>query len=338
MKLNKFNEIPEGFMNCEAENLDELLGGSSLITLEGESTETIFLSCLLHGNEKTSFIVVKEILADYQKRKLPKSLMIFIGNTKAANKDLRLIPTEVDYNRIWEDGDLAENKLALEVMEIASKRDLFVSLDIHNNTGKNPNYGCINYLDENFLKLASHFAETTVFFTEPSNAHSVAFGKLCPSMTIEAGLSESREGIDETKRVIEYLLSTEVLEWNEKRRPLDIFHTLARIRISEDAKIDFNFKPDSRVDFSFISDLENYNFKVLKKGTTIAYINTLDHLSVVDNNKQDITSEFFKQIGNELVTTRVIIPSMLTHVTYIIKEDCLGYIMEFMYPNQRDQA
>ena len=159
---------------------------------------------------------MSNFLKEYYWLYLP--VIIFIGNTKAAAKGLRQLEHQPDYNRIWETGDLAENKLAMEVIEFAKTQNVFASLDIHNNTGKNPNYGCINYLDEPFLKLASHFSNTTVYFTEPHNVHSIAFGKFCPAMTIEAGLSGSLEGINETTQLIEYLLNTKEIDWNEKRK------------------------------------------------------------------------------------------------------------------------
>ena len=338
MKLKKLDHFPSELLDAKPQDLHELLGGPSLITLTGESSQTIFISCLLHGNEHSSFSILKELLRDYKDKKLPKTLMIFIGNTQAAVESLRHLPGQVDYNRIWEGGNLPENKLALEVMKEASERDLFVSLDIHNNTGKNPNYGCINYHEEDFLKLASHFSEATVFFSEPRSAHSVAFGKLCPSMTIEAGLSDSLDGIEETKKYIEYLLSVEDLVWNEKRHPLNIYQTLARIKLNNQMKIDFNFQKNIGLDFSFLPNIDDFNFKPLEAGTTIAYGEKLEMLIVEDNDGNNITSKFFEIVEGELKVKHHFMPAMLTKVEYIIKKDCLGYIMEPMPKHHTDEA
>ena len=194
MKLKLLNEIPQGLFDCKASELHKLLGGPTLIDIKGESDQTIFMTSLLHGNETSSCEVVKNVLKPYRNSKPPKNIIVFFGNTVAAEKELRHLPDQPDFNRIWEPGPLEENQLAMDVLDYAKTKKMFASLDIHNNTGKNPNYGCINYLDEEFLKMASHFADTTVFFTEPHNANSIAFGRLCPAMTIEAGLSGSVEG------------------------------------------------------------------------------------------------------------------------------------------------
>lgn len=338
MKLKLLNEIPQGLFDCKASDLHKLLGGPTLIDIKGESDQTIFMTSLLHGNETSSFEVVKNVLKPYRNSKPPKNIIVFFGNTVAAEKELRHLPDQPDFNRIWEPGPLEENQLAMDVLDYAKTKKMFASLDIHNNTGKNPNYGCINYLDEEFLKMASHFADTTVFFTEPHNANSIAFGRLCPAMTIEAGLSGSVEGIEETTNLANYLLHTDKIEWNEKRKNFEIFHTIARLLVHNEARVDFNFDLNDNVDLSFLTDLDDNNFKILKKGTVIGKAHNLDLLRVKNNQEHDITDEFLKLEDNLIITSRTFVPSMLTQLVYVIKEDCLGYVMELMNPTHRRKA
>ena len=335
MKLNILDHIPNGFFEAEPEELHQLLGGPSIIHIEGKSDKTLFLSSLLHGNETSSFTVLKDILEPYKSCPPPKSIIIFIGNTEAAAQGLRHLDHQPDFNRIWEEGELAENQLAVDVMDYARTKNIFASLDIHNNTGKNPNYGCINYLDESFLKLASHFSDTTVYFTEPHNAQSIAFGRLCPSMTIEAGLAGSIEGIEKTIGLVEYLLHADSIEWNESRKKFDVYHTIARILIDEKARVDFNFSLSENVDISFVSDLDNYNFRVVEVGTVIGEARDLSLFRVENNQGRDITDLYFKLEDDEIISKKRFVPSMLTQLVYVIKEDCLGYIMEFLDPTHR---
>ena len=39
---------------------------------------------------------------------------------------------------------------------------VFASIDVHNNTGLNPHYACVNVIDNRFLHLAAMFGRTVV--------------------------------------------------------------------------------------------------------------------------------------------------------------------------------
>lgn len=332
MKVNILDKIPTNFFELKPRDLHQQFGGPTLIDIAGESKETIFISTLLHGNETSSLSIIQKILASFTDSKPPKGIVLFFGNTLAAKSGLRHLTNQADFNRIWEEGELPENKLAMDVMSYARGKKLFASLDIHNNTGKNPNYGCINYLQEDFLKLASHFSHTSVYFTEPSNAQSVAFGKFCPAMTIEAGLSGSQSGIDETVALINYLLQAEQLDWNEKRRNVDLFHTIARMKVNQKANINFLFELTGNTDISFRNNLDDKNFNTIEVGSVLAKAKNLNHLRVESNDGIDITDEYFELEDNLVKTKKSFVPSMLTQLVYVIKEDCLGYIMESFTP------
>jgi hypothetical protein len=63
------------------------------------------------------------------------------------------LPGQPDYNRIWPGGeadDSPEARMMAEVVAVLHKRGLFASVDVHNNTGLNPHYACINRVDDRF--------------------------------------------------------------------------------------------------------------------------------------------------------------------------------------------
>ena len=71
-----------------------------------------------------------------------------------------------------------------EVIEIVRKHSPFASIDIHNNTGNNPHYGCVNRLEESFLHLARLFKRRALI--DPSadrRRKSAASLAICPSVT-----------------------------------------------------------------------------------------------------------------------------------------------------------
>ena len=55
---------------------------------------------------------------------------------------------------------------------------MFASIDIHNNTGLNPHYGCVNRLDPPFLHLATLFSRIVVYFKRPLGVQSAAFASV----------------------------------------------------------------------------------------------------------------------------------------------------------------
>ena len=114
-------------------------------------------------------------MREYQTKKLPRSISIFIGNVKAAEKGLRRLDQQIDYNRVWPGTlhhYLAEAHMMQQVTDIMRDKNVWASIDIHNNTGKNPHYACINKLQTEFTTLAYMFSETLVYFTTPKGVQS----------------------------------------------------------------------------------------------------------------------------------------------------------------------
>lgn len=97
--------LPAGFFEAGPGDLNKLLGGPTLFHLKGEREPALFVSVLLHGNEPAGFSAIQRVLAktDYGggTLKLPRSLILFIGNVAAAEAGLRHLPGQPDYNRIW---------------------------------------------------------------------------------------------------------------------------------------------------------------------------------------------------------------------------------------------
>ena len=334
MKLNILNEFPVELLHMDVREIHELLGGPTLFHLKGKNSSPLFLSTLLHANEVTSFLMLQKLIKRYEGKELPRDLIIFIGNTFAAEEGMRHLPGQADFNRIWEEGDTPEKKLAMDVIEYAKSQDLFASIDVHNNTGKNPHYACINVVEKRFLDLASHFGSHTVFFTEPHSVQSNAFSKFCTSVTIEAGLPGDPVGVKASLEFVDKIFNMEKLVANPDREDCEVFHSLARIMISPDARVDFEDSGDSEADLSFVSNIDNKNFELVPKGSHMGFAKDANLIWVEDNKGTHITDHFLKVKDGELITNRLFIPSMFTKDVYVMKEDCLGYIMELMVPSK----
>lgn len=328
MKLNIIQDIPDSLYNCKVYELHAILGGPTLIHLKGKNSKALFLSALLHGNETTSFYAVQKLINKYKDHELPRDLILFFGNTDAAQTGQRHFSNQPDYNRIWKEGSRPEHLMAQETLNYLSEQDLFASIDIHNNSGKNPYYGCINFIKPAWVELANMFSNKIVYFTEPSEVLSLALSKFAPAVTIEAGLPGLEEGIEE---VFEYInkvfnLSGFSLEFNNA--DAEVFHTIGRIKVGGKAKIDFENCLTSKADLSFIKNIDERNFEFLPVGAEFGIIKDNNLINVIDNEGKSIFSNYFKIQDKKLITTQEFIPSMFTKDIFVMKEDCLGYIME----------
>lgn len=299
----------------------------TLLEVPGNSDTTIFLSVLLHGNETSSFRVMQRLLKRYRKNKPEKTMLFFIGNVEAAAKGERRLSGKVDFNRIWKKGE--RHLLADSVIEHISKRKLFASIDIHNNTGVNPIYACVNCLRSESLALAQRFSEHTVFFIYPDSVQSFAFQEFCPSLTLECGVSEDPEGINRVEELVEFLLTAEELpKVSAGSEEVNVFHTIARAVIDSDAKIGLVDK-DLDADIILAENLEKLNFQFVPAGSVIAkQMSPGPCLRIESESGEDITEKMIENVGGELRTLVPIIPSMFTRKPSIIHQDCLGYFME----------
>ncbi|MDH5471739.1 MAG: M14 family metallopeptidase [Gammaproteobacteria bacterium] len=326
--LNEINELPERFLDVKADQLLELLGKPTLIHLQGEKSEPLFVCTLLHGNETTGFYAVQKLLKKYQQQTLPRSLSIFIGNVEAAAVNMRRLDRQADFNRIWpgtEDDYLAEAHMMSQVVDIMSQKKVFASVDIHNNTGLNPHYGCINVLNKKYLSLAGLFSNTVVYFTNPKGVQSAAFAPVCPAVTLECGQSGQMDGVSHATGFLDVILNLDQFS-AEVHEHINLYHTVARVFVPE--KYSFGFSDDATI--NFYPDIEMFNFVDLTAGRSFAAIEPESHafLQVMNEKDQDVSGEYFTTIDNQIVLKKSVMPSMLTVNTTAIRQDCLCYLME----------
>ena len=339
--FDEYHELPDGLLEVSVENLHQILPRPALIHLQGQSVRPLFISTLLHGNETTGFYALQQLLREYFAEgsgghELPRSMSIFIGNVKAAQTGVRRLEQQVDYNRVWPGTPhdyLAEAHMMQRVTDIMRERHVEASIDIHNNTGKNPHYACINKLDREFIALACLFSQTLVYFTTPKGVQSGAFAELCPSVTLECGMSGQAEGTAHVLSYLQQLLSMPPLR-SQTPGDFDLFHTVARVTIPE--FYSFGFEDDATI--NLLPELENYNFIELAAGTVLARIEPESSawLQAFDENEHERGRDFFEYRDEQILLKRPVMPAMITMNTQIIRQDCLCYLME-RYPLELDK-
>lgn len=329
--LKQYDTLPDGILDIAPENLHTLIPGPALFHLRGKKPEALFISVMLHGNEPTGFLALQRLLQKYQQQCLPRSLSLFFGNTQAARMNIRRLDKQQDFNRIWPGTlleDSPETRWAEAITAIMRQRGVFASIDVHNNTGLNPHYACVNKLDNDFLQLGVLFGRLLVYFTHPKGTQSAAFAAFCPAVTLECGRPGQQHGIEHALEFLDSCLHlTEIPAHPVAKQDFAIYHTVAQVTVADDVAFSFG---DATAELLLNADLERMNFTDIPPGTVLGKIDGSGKIPLIAKDAQGnaVTEQFFALDGKQLIINRTIMPSMLTLNEKVIRQDCLCYLME----------
>lgn len=332
--LTTYEHLPAGLLDLEAGRLHERLTGPTLIHLPGRRPEPLFVSVLLHGNEDTGWEAMRQVLARHQRHGLPRSLSLFIGNVAAARQRIRRLEGQVDFNRVWpgtEDALRPEAGIMRQVMDTMASRRVFASVDIHNNTGINPHYACVNRLEPRFLQLATLFSRIVVYFMRPLGVQSAAFAGLCPAVTIECGKPGAAPGETHAADYIEACLNLAAFPAHPvAHQDIDLYHTVATVKVPE--HVSFAFEP-AEADIVFPSGLDHLNFRELPAGSELGRVRgrLVRPLEVTDECGADVAHRLFDWRDGRLRLRKRLMPAMLSEDVRVIRQDCLCYLMERLH-------
>ncbi len=331
--IHQVETFPEALLNATAQSLHSLLPSPTLFHLTGKHKQPLFITVLQHGNETTGFLALQKLLKKYQHQELPRSLSFFLGNTEAASQGLRRLNHQPDFNRIWPGTkltDYREAKISQQIVDIMQQKNIFASIDIHNNTGLNPHYACVNKLDNQFLQLANLFGRLVVYFTRPKGVQSAAFAEICPAVTLECGKTGQQHGVE---HAFEYLKSclhlTHLSDHPVPPQDQDVYHTVAQVKVNRNSSFSYN---DSNANLLLDKELERMNFTEIPTGTQLGKVldNSAMPVTAKDENGDVVTDQFFSLVDKRLQIKKSTMPSMLTLDEKVIKQDCLCYLMEKM--------
>ena len=330
LQLNCFDYFPTELLDVPAHDLWRHLQGPSLFQLGGRHDQPLFVSVLLHGNEVTGWQAIQVVLRRFHGNGLPRSLLVFVGNIEAAKANVRTLPQQTDYNRVWP-GTVyeatAEARLMREVVEIVRKHRPFASIDIHNNTGNNPHYGCVNRLEESFLHLARLFSRTVVYFTQPIGVQSAVFSEFCPSVTVECGRPVGMAGVEHAAEFISSALA--ISHFPDHPLPqgdLDLMQTFAIVKVPAGATMSSN---GADADFCFRADLDRLNFSEVEAGVAWGTLgaSAMHRLEVLPGSEEGVGDPYFAYRDKEILLSRPAIPAMISLDLEAVRLDCLCYLM-----------
>ncbi len=323
--------IPAEFFSARPETLHRVFPKPTVLQLAGRRQPALFVSTLLHGNEHSGFFAVQRLLQQYSAGGLPRSLIIFLGNVSAAQQNLRFLPGQPDFNRIWRDCERPEGKAATEFLAWLAQRPLFAAVDLHDNSGLNPHYSCVTDMRAGHLQLAQLFSRQCIVSNTPSSTLTCNVADMAPTITAECGQMGNPLGADRAFRLLDALMHLEALpQTRPQHDDLVLYRCLGRFLIAPEAAI--HVGDGHRHGFSLRPDLEHLNFTPLKVGTQLG---TCADASWIGWERDEeagdaapIGQEFLAVRNNRVVVTREFTPAMLTLQERAIRSDCLGYVME----------
>jgi succinylglutamate desuccinylase len=327
--LQELDHLPSEFMTVSARELYRVLPTSTLIHLPGTNRRPVFVSVLLHGNEDAGLLALQSVLSKYAGRLLPRALSIFVGNVEAAKAGVRRLEHQPDFNRIWSKTapSTEYERMAASVVAVMKARDVFVTLDLHNNSGKNPLYSCLSAVDGQHLRLASRFSPLAVLLqSQPSLG--AAFAPICPTVSCECGEIGNALGVSRAAELIETCLSmSDESDDTADMGPLDVFEIFAVLKIPESLSLGCD---GDAADVRLLPDIESLNFRALQAGRVLA--TTPSHLSIEPLQAFGLSGEtiegLFVQDGPNICLSTDAVAAMLTRDVRAIRQDCFGYLMK----------
>lgn len=321
-------DLPKGFFDIEIGNIRDVFPNPTLIQLKGDKSQPLFVSILLHGNEYSGLKIIQKLLSKYENN-LPRALYIFIGNVAAAEADCRKLPEQTDYNRCWPGTDLKPNattEMMQAVTNIVTADSLFAAIDLHNNTGANPHYGCITNVTQDNQHLVAMFNHIGLVFKHPKGVSTMAFDGICPAATLECGKPGEKLGVQHGTELLDALLHMDHFPQKPvAQHDLQLMQSHATLNISDN--ISFAFNHSEMADLTFDEDFERKNFTEITPSDIFALTQSTNPLIITDQNGKDVTQEIMRIDDHKVYLNRTLMPAMITLDETIIKQDCLCYLL-----------
>ncbi|WP_373031013.1 M14 family metallopeptidase [Sulfurovum sp.] len=332
--LNILNELPDAFLDISYRDIKKVFEKPTLVHLKGNKGPALFVSILLHGNEFSGLEIMQEIFKKYKDTQgyaLPRSIWLFVGNVEAAAQGLRRLNDELDFNRAWPgtpEPDAPTAKLIDEVMKRITENELFAAIDLHNNTGKNPPYGCISVVNETNKYLSSFFNHIAMVFHTPKGVSTMAFDHICPAITLECSTPGNRPGIDRAVALIDDLMHMD--HFPEKPLPthdLQLVQNNAVLKIAEN--VNFGFENEKgNFDLTLVENFDRHNFTRLETSEVFAHTTLTKPLIATAEDGTDVTDELVCNENGAISLRKPLMPAMITLDKRIIMQDCLCYLLE----------
>ena len=321
VKLTLRDSIGRDELECEAKNLHALLENPTIFDLSNGYPAS-FISVLLHGNEVTGWDAIRRYISTQDMSKPCNSMVLYVGNVEAAATNQRLLAQQMDFNRIWCGGNRPEHEHAEKVVGYLREIKPRFALDIHNNSGLNPHYSVITHATIDCLFHARKFSDIALLAPKPHSVITRRLNELCPSITIEVGLSGEQDSLDRTLEYLDYVANNDA-STIERPNDLSVFRTIASMQIESSGSANFCTFPDLN------ADLQRLNFSLVPAGTYLTKtLNDDWTIKVYDNDDNDETQRYLDVNHSQVRFQQSVFMAMFTLNKQNAYQDCVCYFLE----------
>jgi succinylglutamate desuccinylase len=336
VNFDETHRLPDGVLDATAQGLHELLPRPTLVHFPGLNPQPLFVSVLLHGNEDAGLKAVQQVLRRATGNIFPRALSVFFGNVEAARHNVRFLPSQPDFNRIWDAGTQGDpyRAMAQSVLLSMKSRRVFAALDLHNNTGRNPLYSCITPSNPGSRKLAALFSDIAVHADAIAGTLSAAFAPHCPALTCECGEIGNTEGVQRAASLVERCLSmTEAQLAQVDDSALRTYEAFATVKVPDALSISVA-QGDLGADIQLSPEIDLLNFHELPAGYSFAKVrrNLTEEALLAFDERGARMPDVFVRHQDEVRLACASTPAMLTPHEDAIRKTCLGYLMRRVQP------
>lgn len=304
------------------------LGGPAILAFNGDdNTRSRVVVTLLHGNEPSG---VKALLRLANEHFTPRVTTYFvIASTNAAltppEFTYRMLPGHDDLNRCFNGmGHAPQVELAKAIKDAILAYRPEAVIDLHNTSGKGPDFCVSTQASANHTALASHFSRSMI-------VTDIRLGSLmeqalgCPVVTVEAGGAKDSGADDNAYYGLRSFLSAD--NALVPCRDVTLLTHPRRLELVKGKTVSYANRHGGS-SLTLRPDIERYNVDVTPAGTVLGFVNgAIDDTLVLDSSRHHIAS-YFDVINRALVTKLDLRLFMITTKVDIAQSDCLFYFVE----------
>lgn len=289
---------------------------------------------LLHGNEPSGLMAIHRWLTSHGDLPTPETNIRFIiCSVEAANAtpllSHRFLEGGIDLNRCF--GSMS-NKGYYQRAKVIEKAIKDVSpeavIDLHNASGSGPAFAVSPLLSTRGLSLTSFFCDAIIL-------SGLALGSLmeqdfnCPTITIECGGANDEQAHEVAFQGIAQLARCPSIDNFQQEKSVEIVYKPLRLELKSGKNLSYNNHNEGNDGLTLLSKIEQFNFGGAHKGQMLGWLDEkgLNNLQLMNENQEDVITEYFTVRDNQLVCATNLRIFMATLCYEIAKNDCLFYVV-----------
>jgi hypothetical protein len=318
----------------------DALAGPTIVRVAGrDRSRRRVLSGTIHGNEPSGARALHRLLRDGV---VPATdLLLFFGALDATRTEPRwthrMPPGRRDLNRCFRGPfDDDNGRIARAALDVLLAAPIEAAVDIHNTTGKNPDFIIAGVVDDARCGLASLFSGRYLAWRLQLGTLSEVLDDVAVAITFECGQTGDDAACERAWQGALRFATLDVLPGTGA--PSHVFRDPVRVRLQPGTSLRFDdvgsgvgSGVDVELDVDVVLDrrIDRHNFTVIEAGTRLGTVRAGAAWPLrVDGDhqqEQDWSRRLFTVSNGALLTAMPLVPMMMTTNAAVAQSDCLFY-------------